>query len=773
MAARRCALPALLFAALAAASCRPPAEARVGADARRLLEDGQQAAVQWVALARARVDVDEPTAVAAGYIERLRLGLGSPFRLVDYALADPRLPDTTRIRVAWALIARTISREAYHVDPAAIDPIGTRGLISSPGGGRYHLDLIDGAIRQATDPRAGELAVRIAYSLAAAEGALAATAPDLAARAASLIRDRELARSDALRLLGAARAQGQDPLRLLVRWRAEREFAVERPAMDALPAASELHALQMAPRLARFVADPGVRRVPGRVPEGQQGASLGLAAALRLERSADSLHMPPVAPIAVATRMLREVLTERPGIEPAERAARAAFIEQATTEEGFVAGLARLRRRSPHDLGPAAAALAVAVAMRSLAQEPVWFPGFGGPANRELQERYGLAAIAFGEDVDPEWRPYYRRMLDLSLSDLARVLPALRLDGLRVVFTDQGRPESTLALHDPKARRLFLPPASAGGAIAHEIAHDLDWQVALRRYRVRGDYATDRATRLGGDRLATRVQDLAGALTDTDPDRSLHSRRPAEVFARNVDWFVVVALAAQGRSNGYLSSAQDEMLTGHGTVRPPDISGVAGQALIAILDEVAPIYPETRSFFEKRYGVTRALGPWDLTRRVLAAGSRGSGVRADDGETDAMTAVGRAFGDIASDRDAALGAIDTWICSAPGAVFDPDQEVARRRLVADAARARAHGLALRLAREIGGWSAWQWMTQRLAGEPASLAGPADSTFTGVLASIVQLAQNASTMRLPERTPRIGLQAPPDLCATAPLRVGGL
>src|SRR5690348_9107204 len=49
---------------------------------------------------------DSVTTIALGYLERLRLGLGSPFRLVDYALIDPRLDDSTRVRVAWALLAR-------------------------------------------------------------------------------------------------------------------------------------------------------------------------------------------------------------------------------------------------------------------------------------------------------------------------------------------------------------------------------------------------------------------------------------------------------------------------------------------------------------------------------------------------------------------------------------------------------------------------------------------------------------------------------------------
>jgi hypothetical protein len=285
---------------------------------------------------------------------------------------------------------------------------------------------------------------------------------------------------------------------------------------------------------------------------------------------------------------------------------------------------------------------------------------------------------------------------------------------------------------------------------------------------VRGDYATDRATRLGGDRLADHVQDLTGNLRAGD-DRSAHARRPAEVFARNVDWFVVVALAAQGRSNGYLSSVQDEMLTGYGTVRPPDISGVAGQALISILDEVAPLYPETRSVFEKRYGAAHALTPWDLTRRVLQMNADADPVD-PTGDVDVMTRVGRAFGAVERARAAALDAIDAWVCSQPGASFNRDQETARRMLVAEAARARAHGLALRLSRELGGQAGRLWMAQRLDGEPGAMSGASDSTLTGLLGPIAELSERAGTMNQPAPTLRIGLQAPPTRCAAAPFRV---
>src|SRR5690606_19965497 len=113
----------------------------------------------------------------------------------------------------------------------------------------------------------------------------------------------------------------------------------------------------------------------------------------------------------------------------------------------------------------ALAAVSAAVALRPYAQEPVWFPGFGGPSTRELQERYGLASVRFGERVPAGWRPYYRRMIDFALADLYRVLPALDLEGLSISFSEDEGKEATLAMHDPRSRRLLLPPSTAAGTI--------------------------------------------------------------------------------------------------------------------------------------------------------------------------------------------------------------------------------------------------------------------------------------------------------------------
>src|SRR6185437_14211930 len=120
---------------------------------------------------------------------------------------DPRLDDSVRVETAHALLARTLDGQSYQVEPAVLDLVGLAGSEWVPGVGAHHLRLIEGAIAEAPDPRAGELAVRLAYAQAAAEGSVDRDAPALVAQAAALIRDRELARADSLRLIRAAEAE--------------------------------------------------------------------------------------------------------------------------------------------------------------------------------------------------------------------------------------------------------------------------------------------------------------------------------------------------------------------------------------------------------------------------------------------------------------------------------------------------------------------------------------------------------------------------------------
>src|SRR5438105_14831475 len=87
------------------------------------------------------------TTLALGYLERLRLGLGSPFRLADFALADPRLDDTTRMRVAWAILARVRRGAAYGVDPSVADGFDTHAH------GSAHRARIPRTTQSASGPR--------------------------------------------------------------------------------------------------------------------------------------------------------------------------------------------------------------------------------------------------------------------------------------------------------------------------------------------------------------------------------------------------------------------------------------------------------------------------------------------------------------------------------------------------------------------------------------------------------------------------------------------
>ncbi|MGH7129118.1 MAG: hypothetical protein ACREIV_11165, partial [Planctomycetaceae bacterium] len=49
-------------------------------DVQRELDDAESVAASWIATARGDSGIDATTAIASGYLERLRLGLGSPFR---------------------------------------------------------------------------------------------------------------------------------------------------------------------------------------------------------------------------------------------------------------------------------------------------------------------------------------------------------------------------------------------------------------------------------------------------------------------------------------------------------------------------------------------------------------------------------------------------------------------------------------------------------------------------------------------------------------------
>src|SRR5262245_14743355 len=190
-------------------------------------------------------------AIGLGYLERLRLGLGSPFRLTDEALRDPRLDQTAAPRVAWGLLARLRRGDAYVVDPTVLDDAGPRSASGRVASGTAHVALIENAVRNATDPRAGELAVRLAYLIASAKGTVASQRVIIAGQVAALARDRELAVRDLRDLLADANEQHADVMTLLAERRALHEFRVEQPALAPLSAELQDEAMRETPALLR------------------------------------------------------------------------------------------------------------------------------------------------------------------------------------------------------------------------------------------------------------------------------------------------------------------------------------------------------------------------------------------------------------------------------------------------------------------------------------------------------------------------------------------
>jgi len=170
----------------------------------REMHAGAEFALAVEHLATSAESLSVTDGVALGYLERLRLGLSSPFRLIDFALADRALPDSVRHLVAYALLQRTLDGDSYHSPVPALGLVGAIDELPTELA-KQHVALIENVIAKASDPRAGELTVREAYRIAAAAGSVGRRAPWLSTQAAALARDRALARADVVKLLAMAR----------------------------------------------------------------------------------------------------------------------------------------------------------------------------------------------------------------------------------------------------------------------------------------------------------------------------------------------------------------------------------------------------------------------------------------------------------------------------------------------------------------------------------------------------------------------------------------
>jgi hypothetical protein len=557
--------------------------------------------------------LDSAGVIALGYLERLRTGIGSPFRTIEQALRDPRLDVERRDRLGWALTDQLLRGHTFETDPAVLDGsdgAGPTDRAAVPG--RRYLTLIESVVGDARDPREGELAVRIGFALGVAEGLVARGTERIAAEAAALARDRLEARGDAVALLTLARARRQPFFDVLAEARSSRTLRVESPRIAEL----DVDARQRAVRLARVLHDSlrAVVETPG-APSAARNTGTWLTPRSARDLSRWASWMPPRAAISTV------LSGHAPGLRDSGAAPVAAL--PVATEESFTAHRAMVAPSRTTGI----VALRVAVAMRSLAQEPVWFPGDPGPTVAEVTEAFGLRGITFTPNVPRRWHPFYARMLGQSIRDFQRVFPTYSAAGLRVRFEAAPLPGEALALHDPASRTLRLAVQSSAGTLAHELAHDLDWQAAGRVFVRAGGYSTDRAAREHHGTLGQSVRGLTAARVMTAQSATaVRAQRPAEVFARGVDWLVATALAQTGRSNGYLTSIQDAVLTGPTAGSVASLGSTATTALVSAVREMTHLADADAATFQQRWGhptadlslAVASMGATTLSRRVVA-----------------------------------------------------------------------------------------------------------------------------------------------------------
>lgn len=633
-----------------------------------------------------------------GYLERLRLGLGGPFRLVHQALLDPRLEPGARTRLAWALLDRVRRRDDYVVDPVVLDGLGPWFDSTRAATGSEHLAFIRRTVAEAADPRAGELAVRLAYDVAVAERSVREPASRIAAQVAALERDRLLASRDVDELFERARDERLDVLDELPVGRAERRFRVEAPPAAPLPARLENAAMDAVPRLVAELRRLGSEPDEGADDRRSRFPVLGAVAGARLVALGAAL--PPQTPVAVAMQVLRpSILGEAKG---GVSIARRRFATEGANEETLAGGYAALAASGDSARRePALAVLASAVQLRAYAQEEPWFPGMPGPSASEVASRFALREVRFDQDVPSAWRPYYARMLATSIVDLQHVFPAISLSGLGIRFGIGNLPDTALAMHDPGSRVLRLSIATSAGTLAHEFAHDLDWQAARRLYVTGGGYSTDRAMREPRGALSASVRGLAAARVG--PNRNGAARaRPAELFARDVDWFVAVALAHEGRSNGYLSAVQDATLTGYTAASPRDMIAGAGRALVDALSQMTYVPSPTRDAFLDEWTDPASISPSVLSRRVAE-------LRLPRRTMSRVQIPGGATLSFAPPTEFAL-------CTSVAGAWTPGVR-ARRELLDLALEARARGIARRWAQWYSPGSRPAWASSMLGVMP--------------------------------------------------------
>ena len=553
------------------------------ADSRRAvrlaLADGARFDDSLTLAARAGTTAPMPfqSAVALSYLARLEAGLGSPFRLVDLARSEPRLPAVWRPRVAHAMLSR-IARGVRVMRPAP-DALDIAVAVNG-GPGAALLQLIDSVMVADGDSPMTLEVLRIAAAQTSARGLLRPSAVALIDAAAVMAFDRQRARRDVDRVVAAASRSDGDLTQVVALWRVERRFLVERPLLAEEATSPRRVAARIPAMIAAF---EGTLRTPAPSAASVTAAPLPEAASRALAMLM-SVRTRPVQPQVSLSVLEARTLAARDA-----RSSRAyRLLLGATNEETLV--MTQANAFGDPALRPiaSAAVLLASQGLRTLAQEAPFHPGTLTLRPEQVVSRLRLASLRFGRDVPVAWQPFYAREFAAAVDALTAVFPRASFAGLNVRIGGTVTP-GALAVHDPRSRTLMLPLATGFGAVGHELMHDLDWQSARDYSGREGTYATDNAAR------ATRRQPIAAPLArlaefvsvkGTPNSFVKEARRPAELLARGADWFLASALAREGRSNGTLSAVQDSWVRGYASAAGPAAFGDHAAALAALFDEM-------------------------------------------------------------------------------------------------------------------------------------------------------------------------------------------
>lgn len=517
--------------------------------------------------------------LALAYLARVELGLGSPFRLVDLARTDPRLPAAWRPRVAYAVLSR-LARGAHAMRPlpSALDI----AMPMHPATGRAIMRLVDSVLTLEGDSPLALDAIRIASAQASARGVLRPGAVPLIDAAALLAFDRVRARRDVERAITAASRGDGELLQVVALWRTERRFTVERPLLQDVAPSPRRIAARIAPMLAAI--EGAVRQSDSSTAAiGAPRSPLPSNAANALSLLISVRSRPAQPQVRLAVLDTRALAFDR-GAAISPRMSRTLF--SASNEETLVLTIAKVAHDSTLAPMLSAAALLASQGMRTLAQEAAYHPGVLALKPTQVAERIGLASLTFGRDVPASWQAYYAREFASAVDAMGAVFPRASFVGLHVRIGDSVS-RGALAMHDPRSRTLTLPLATGFGAVGHELIHDLDWQTARDYANRHGTYATDNAWR------GARNQPIAAPLArlaefvpvgSTPTPYTTEARRPAELLARGADWFLAIALARQGRMHGALTAVQDGWIRGYASAAGPAAFGDHGAALTALFD---------------------------------------------------------------------------------------------------------------------------------------------------------------------------------------------